>query len=376
MHPGEPVFDCLSDAILERFGRSGRQGAVFFDPYAAEAYPFHIARVSVEQRGKAEATDLIEDRAERENAPKPLESRLVGLRQSSDGSVTELPVEHLLLLRGADGFAPSRVPLATLARGMVGEALAFAHEEVGEQLVQRHRRERFDDLPGLVEAVNRGYDFQAAELAAARSHLSQLARDGDQDAATELGIIKNRQRRLTASRKRRLDELRSEPELIRVGEVEILVHALVVPVQDAEEIERYDADVEAIAVEVATGYEERLGAEVMDVSKPELARRAGLTDWPGFDLKSRHPADADGSVEERAIEVKGRAGSGNVHISDNEWARACNLRKDYWLYVVYDCATPRPHLVRVQDPFAKLLVRSRELSAFTITPGAIVEAAE
>lgn len=376
MHPGEPVFDCLSDAILDRFGHAGRKGAVFFDPYATEAYLFHIARISVEQHSNTEAPYLFDEDGDRENASKPLESRLVGLRQSSDGSVTELPVEHLLLLRGADGFAPSRVSLATLARGMVAEALEVAREETGERLAQFHRQGRFDNLPSLVEAVNRGYDFQAAELAAARSRLGQLARDGDREAAVELGVIKGRQRRLTASRTRRLDELRSEPECIQVGEVEMLVHALVVPVQGAEEVERYDADVEAIAVEVATGYEERLGAVVTDVSKPELARRAGLTDWPGFDLKSRHPAGTDGSVEERAIEVKGRADSGNVHISDNEWARACNLRENYWLYVVYDCATPRPRLVRVQDPFAKLLVRSRELSAFTITPGAVVEAAE
>ncbi len=376
MHPGEPVFDCLSDAILERFGRAGRQGAVFTDPYATKAYLFHIARISVEQHGKAETTALFDDRTDCENAPKPLESRLIGLRQSGDGSVTELPVEHLLLLRGADAFAPSRVPLATLARGMVADALGFAREEVGERMAQSHRQERFDDLPSRVESVNRGFDFQAAELAAARSRLNHLARDGDRDAAAELAKIKERQRRLTAARNRHLDELRAEPERVQVGEVEILVHALVVPVQDTEAVERYDADVETIAVEVATGYEENLGAEVTDVSKPDLARRAGLTDWPGFDLKSRHPADADGSVEERAIEVKGRAGSGNVHVSENEWARACNLRDDYWLYVVFDCATPRPRLVRVCDPFAKLLVRSREVSAFTITPGAVVEAAE
>ena len=376
MHPGEPVFDCLSDAILERFGRAGRQGAVFTDPYATEAYLFHIARVSVEQRGKEETTDLFDDRAERENAPKPIESRLVGLRQSSDGTLTELSVEHLLLLRAADGFAPSRVPLATLARGMVADALAFAREEIGERIAQLHRQGRFDNLPSRVESVNRGFDFQAAELAAARARFSQLARDGDQVKAAELAKIKDRQRRLTTSRYRHLAELQAEPERVQVGEVEILVHALVVPVQDTEELERYDADVEAIAVRVATGYEANFGAEVTDVSKPELARRAGLTDWPGFDLKSRHPARPDGLAEERAIEVKGRAGSGNIEMTENEWARACNLRDDYWLYVVFDCATPRPRLVRVCDPFAKLLVRSRELSALTITQGAVLEAAE
>ena len=162
MHPGEPVFDCLSDAILERFGRAGRQGAVFTDPYATEAYLFHIARVSVEQRGngETETTNLFDEGGQGENAPKPLESRLVGLRQTSDGSVTELPVEHLLLLRGTKDFAPSRVPLATLARGMVVDALAFAREEIGDRMVQLHRGERLDNLTARAEAVNRGFDFQ------------------------------------------------------------------------------------------------------------------------------------------------------------------------------------------------------------------------
>ena len=73
------------------------------------------------------------------------------------------------------------------------------------------------------------------------------------------------------------------------------------------------------------------------MSQPDQARRAGLTDWPGFDLLSDHP---DG--ERRCIEVKGRAAGGSVEVSDNEWAKACNLRDEYWLYVVYDCATPPP----------------------------------
>ena len=29
-------------------------------------------------------------------------------------------------------------------------------------------------------------------------------------------------------------------------------------------------------------------------------------------------------------------------IGGNEWARACNLRDAYWLYVVFDCAPPAP----------------------------------
>ena len=357
MHPGEPVFDGLSATVLSRFGRDGLKGAVFTDPYATEAYLFHIALISVEQHSQ--------------DTPQPLESRLIGLRQSSNGSLEECPVEHLLLLRGAHGFAPSRVPLATLARDMVADADQFVREEVSERVTQAHRQHRLDDLPARLKFVNLGFDFQVAELAAARSHLSKMVRDGNRRAQGEFSKVKERQRNLTASRDHRLAELRAEPDLIQAGETKFLVHALVVPTQDAEEAEHYDADVEAIAVEVATDYENRFGAEVQDVSRPELARRAGLTDWPGFDLLSRR---AEG--ERRAIEVKGRAGTGGIELSENEWAKACNLRDEYWLYVVFDCATPHPRLVRVRDPFAKLLVRSRESIAYTITPGDVIEAAE
>ena len=356
MHPGEPVFDGLSATVLSRFGRDGLKGAVFTDPYATEAYLFHIALIAVEQHNQ--------------DTPQPLESRLIGLRQSS-GTIEECPVEHLLLLRGAHGFAPSRVPLATLARDMVADADQFIREEVSERVVQAHRQCRLDDLPARLKFVNRGFDFQAAELAAARSRLSEMARDGNHYAQRELPKVKQRQRSLTASRNHRLAELQAEPDLIQAGEIEFLVHALVVPTQDSEEAERYDADVEAIAVEVATDYEKRFGAEVQDVSRPELARRTGLTDWPGFDLLSRR---AEG--ERRAIEVKGRAGTGGIEMSDNEWAKACNLRDEYWLYVVFDCATPHPRLMRVRDPFAKLLVRSRESIAYIINPRAVIEAAE
>ena len=371
MHPGEPVFDGLAAVVLDRFGADGLRGAVFLDPYATEPYLVHIAHISVEQRGQANREpDPFDGSGNDMAGRKPVESRLVGLRQSGESTVEECPVEHLLLLRGVRDYAPSQVPLATLARGMIRDVIEFAREEVVERLAQTHRQRRIDELPVRMEFVNRGFDYQAAELAAARSRVAERARTGDSGAKAELSKIKEQQRSLTAVRTRRLAELETEPELIQAGDVRFFVHALVVPVQDFEAAERYDADVEAIAVEVATAYEQRFNAKVEDVSRPELARRAGLPDWPGFDLWSRRPD------EERAIEVKGRARSGNVEVSENEWAKACNLRDKYWLYVVFDCATPHPRLVRVQDPFAKLLVRNRELWAFTISLSAVLEAAE
>jgi hypothetical protein len=43
-----------------------------------------------------------------------------------------------------------------------------------------------------------------------------------------------------------------------------------------------------------------------------------------------------------------------VFLTDNEWARAANLRDRYWLYVVHGCASAGPGLLRIQDPFARL----------------------
>ena len=55
----------------------------------------------------------------------------------------------------------------------------------------------------------------------------------------------------------------------------------------------------------------------------------------GFDLISRkpHPHDDKTFIEVRFIEVKGRAGVGEIALSDNEYKTAERLKDDYWLYV-------------------------------------------
>jgi Protein NO VEIN, C-terminal len=166
--------------------------------------------------------------------------------------------------------------------------------------------------------------------------------------------IKARQSAVIARRDEAVAVLRREPELIVPGEVTCLAHALVVASGDPEDYKRHDEAIEAMAVKVACAYEEANDALIKDVSMPERARAAGLPEHPGFDLL---PIRLGG--EERAIEVKGRAGIGDIELTENEWAKACNLRERYWLYVVYDCASLHPRPLRVQDPFATLLVRAQ-----------------
>ncbi len=71
----------------------------------------------------------------------------------------------------------------------------------------------------------------------------------------------------------------------------------------------------------------------------------------GFDLISRkpHPEDPQTAIEVRFIEVKGRAVVGEVALSNNEYKTAQRLKKDFWLYAVFNCST-KPEVNIVQDP--------------------------
>ena len=361
LHPGEPVFDRLCAALLSRYGNEALRGAIFIDPQADSPYLFHLAHVSV-----------VKHSADRESAhSEVVESRLVGLRQDSAGAIKPCPVERLLLLRGAPHVKPGSVPLARQARRLVEAAAEWLQGVTLARMVDERRAQIESALPERLDWAARGYDYQTAELIDKRQRINERARRGDTRARGELTAVKAQQRRLTEDKERCLARLKTEPAGIVPDQAVMVAHALVLPSDNPEERQRHAAEVEAIAVRLARAYEEESGASVADVSRPELARRAGLSDWPGFDLLSQHPATG-----KRAIEVKGRAHSGGIQLSENEWAQACNRRAGYWLYVVFDCATPRPRLVRVRDPFGKLLAKSHNATAYTISPKSILEAAE
>lgn len=103
----------------------------------------------------------------------------------------------------------------------------------------------------------------------------------------------------------------------------------------------HDDEIERIAVQAVIAHEEARGWQVESVEEQNR----------GFDLISRkpHPEDPKTCIEVRFIEVKGRAGVGEVALTTNEYQTAARLKKDFWLYVVFDCgSTPTLHLVH--DP--------------------------
>ena len=104
---------------------------------------------------------------------------------------------------------------------------------------------------------------------------------------------------------------------------------------------RNDPEIERIAVDEVIRHERDRGWEVESVESENR----------GFDLISRraHPEDPKTFIEVRFIEVKGRAGVGEVSLSENEFRTAQRLKDDFWLYVVFNCSTD-PELHAIQDP--------------------------
>ena len=376
LHPGEPVFDALCSQVINVLAHDAQRGAIFIDPRADEASLWHLAAVSIEE----DAADVVHADKVPSTAPvgpRPsVERRLIAVRQGADESPVEHPPDALLALHCAPGIAPGSVPLAS--RGTALRADASVHVEHRlSHLVEVLRAARRTELPDRRRRVNVSFDLRSATLAKRRSELTRAAapvqRRGSctNGAKSEIDTLKREQTALSHARQRALRNLDDAPRRVLAGTPFFLVHALAVPPPPDSGVERMEDRIEAVAVRIAAEAEANRKAEVQDVSTPAKARAAGLPDWPGFDLLSRYPC---GTV--RTIEVKGRAERSAVRMELNEWKQACNLGERYWLYVVFGCATPVPQLYRVQDPFRSLLASEYNTSAFTITVGNIVKAAE
>ena len=120
----------------------------------------------------------------------------------------------------------------------------------------------------------------------------------------------------------------------------VRVTPMVVPAEQAEAEMQRDAEIEQIGMEVTLRYEREHGRQPQDVAAENL----------GYDVRSSDPVS--GAI--RYIEVKARAGSGRVALTQNEWFNANRFGEEYFLYVVLN-ADSQPVLYRIQNPAAVLV---------------------
>jgi REP element-mobilizing transposase RayT len=183
--------------------------------------------------------------------------------------------------------------------------------------------------------------------------LSEMQERGDtsQPLAANIKQIEDRIDELNARLEHRRAELERERECM-IGDIQHVARAWVLPHPERKTPHIAamvaDPEIERIAVQFAITHEEAQGRVVESVEK----------DNRGFDLVSRkpHPEDPKTAIDVRFIEVKGRADTGDIALTSNEYNTAKRLKKDYYLYIVLHCAPAcrqagqEPSLNIFQDP--------------------------
>ena len=346
VHPGEPIFDVLRTRFLEKYNTEGDRGAVYFDPQTDESYLFYLARVPV-VRITDETSQIIED-------------MLVGIKRFSNGRCEETPAHLLLTL--IPQTAKQGVP-TTLSSEWVNLAeevesvKTFVSENFGVPKLSHIHDGLQTELGNRRKQIQVSNHLRKAELIKLRHKLKEAVKRGVPAAQTKLNHCESEFSELDTKRQEAEAKLIEEIENTQLGPVTIYVRAFVTPSFIEEVQTRTLRDAETIAINTALEYELNNGAEVKDVSSPNLKK--------GFDLQSRYP-----NGEVRYIEVKGRTGIASVELTANEWRQAANHRNRYWLYVVYNCDT-EPQLYRCHDPFGNLIARAT--GSMTISAGDIIK---
>ena len=153
-------------------------------------------------------------------------------------------------------------------------------------------------------------------------------------------VIRNKEDR-KAGYERSLKELKEQiqkEQSLTMGMPRFVGIIRVKPEVKIDKAMQSDPEVERIGMEVAMSFEADNGRIPKDVSAENL----------GFDIRS---VNKDNNV--RYIEVKSRAETGAVSLTQNEWFKARRFRDDYYLYAVMD-ATTKPQLYIIQNPTENL----------------------
>ncbi len=324
--PGHPLFECVRRSVHEQAQQDLRRGAIFYD--LDHAQPVRLDAFSA---------------AIKDGRGHVLHRRLFVMETAMDGS---------LMLRQPTIFAalqpaPAGVPLpgdenlpqkAEIEQALLHQALAPFLDEITRQrageiaTIERHLQ---ISLNAIIDRVQ----VQFAQLLAQKDA-------GSRETGLE-GRLKQTEDRLdelNARLEQRTRELEQERQCT-IADVEHLGRAWVLPhperTSPAVAPLVRDDEIERIAIQAAIAQEEARGWHVESVERENR----------GFDLISRrpHPEDPHTAIEVRFIEVKGRAGVDLVALSPHEYKTAERLKQDYWLYVVFNCAST-PELHAYQDP--------------------------
>ena len=323
--PGHPLFEVVRAYVGDKTNEDLGRGAVFYDIQRKEPSRLDVYSGAV-QDGRGNV----------------VHRRLFVVEVAMDGTTDIRQPTLFLDLVPVEGVVdvPDDASLPTheqLKQALIEQALNPLLKEVGverkreTETILRHLKISLNEL------INRE-NLRYADL------YRQVVEEGRANLRLALGNCEEKLENLNARLEQRTAELGKErhctiANIQHHGRAWVLPHperqsAGIAPMVRDDEIER-------IAVEAVIAHEKSRGWETTSVEKENR----------GFDLISRrpHPEDPQTAIEVRFIEVKGRASVGEVGLTSNEYRTAERLKKDFWLYVVFNCAM-KPQLHLIQDP--------------------------
>lgn len=267
---------------------------------------------------------------------------------------------------------PHELPAGVIPPGKPAELENWARKHLFEETFQQVKSER-ERIAGVTERFLE--ESFSALLAEADRQILGAEDEGDRGVPGAQGRVRQAELAKEAHRQRRDERvaIARRSGLVNRGQISLLGSVVVLPAgaeahEEDEEPHEADpsglsnAEIEAIAMGEATRYETARGARWESTEK----------DGCGFDLRSVSVSDR------RCIEVKGRAGVAQVGLTWLEYQKALELKDEFWLYVVLECATASPRLYRVQNPAERLagaITPSLDVR-FQIKPDPVISTAE
>lgn len=334
INPGNALFDCLIDTVRDSFRDEMLKGTVLVSP--EDKHPYFAFFVK---------NQIQDNRPTQSGEPNISNELLTLICQNEDGVFQQTSPAKLLDLCPPVEFAKEIVPPEPANEN---EVVEWAYSNQTEPLLEATKKMVKEDTESRREYLQTAFQQIILDIQGEINELqNKILFSDDEKVQQKLMMKEARYNALKVRKKERLAQLDNMIELFPV-EPEVLGCAYVLPLNQVEYRNTFgmsrDDEVEAIAMKVAMDYETEHGRKTSDVSKDNV----------GYDVKS---IDVQGN--KRYIEVKGRAGTDGVMLSENEMNRLAQLGTKAWLYIVTECRSESPILNIVNDPARKLVFEQK-----------------
>lgn len=315
--PGHPLFEELLRHSIANAQDSFAQGVTLIDPSRSDPAWLWLVRSRV-----------VDNRSDPQR-------RVADQRFATvvDNGELQLTSPAYLL-----NLVPDNDPEQAQAMRSKDDVIGWLFDSLSDPQLEKVKDRRNREVTIRREYLEGAFQDLIADLNEELSELEKQELLGE-DTKKQQDELREHIRVLRKRKEERLSELSAMLEL-RVETPSVVGSARLLPLGDKPEdmpggitLHR-DDEVERIAMETSIKYEEQAGRQPEDVSAENL----------GYDVRS---TAQDGM--KRYIEVKGRAQSGEIVLSENELNRLRQLEGRAWLYIVTNCRT-NPELQMIQNP--------------------------